>query len=200
MKGPVRLPRSDGRGMLFDIASYARPGSLRRDRLSPGETEQITLTVRRAPEVMVKVLTRGGQDLKAIGRHLSYLNRGGDLDIETDDGERIKGEGVESELLSDWDLELEEVRRRSKLGPPGRPGTTQNGAQAFVLDAAGYVFPEGSGSGQKLCAGGICASASLRDGAAYGRTASACAHASQSNERAGAAAKHPKSDPAPMAI
>jgi len=66
---------------------------------------------------MVKVLTRGGQDLKAIGRHLSYLNRGGDIDIETDDGERIKGEGVESELLSDWDLELEENRRRSKLGP-----------------------------------------------------------------------------------
>jgi hypothetical protein len=66
---------------------------------------------------MVKVLTRGGQDLKAIRRHLSYLNRGGDLEIETDDGERLKGEGVESELLSDWDLELEEHRRRSKLGP-----------------------------------------------------------------------------------
>jgi hypothetical protein len=103
--------------MLFDIASYARPGSLRRDRLSPGEIEQITLTVQRAPEVMVKVLTRGGQDLKAIRRHLSYLNRGGDLEIETDDGERLKGEGVESDLLSDWDLELEEDRRRTKLGP-----------------------------------------------------------------------------------
>jgi hypothetical protein len=46
-----------------------------------------------------------------------YLNRGGDLDIETDDGERMQGEGVESDLVSDWDLELEEDRRRSKLGP-----------------------------------------------------------------------------------
>ena len=113
---PKRLVQLEGRP-LFDLASYARPGSSRRDRLSPEEIGQISLTVRRAPEVMVKVLTRGGQDLKAIRRHLAYLNRGGDLDIETDDGERLKGEGVESDLISDWDLELEEDRRRSKLGP-----------------------------------------------------------------------------------
>src|ERR1700733_527683 len=113
---PKRLIQLEGKP-LFDLASYARPGSSRRDHLSPEEIEQITLTVRRAPEVMVKVLTRGGQDLKAIRRHLSYLNRGGELDIETDDGERIKGEGVDSDLMSNWDLELEEDRRRSKLGP-----------------------------------------------------------------------------------
>jgi predicted transcriptional regulator len=113
---PKRLIRLEG-NPLFDLASYARPGSSRRDHLSPQEIEQISLTVQRAPEVMVKVLTRGGQDLEAVRRHLSYLNRGGDLEIETDDGERLKGERVESDLVSDWDLELEEHRRRSKLGP-----------------------------------------------------------------------------------
>ena len=113
---PKRLVRLEA-DPLFNLWSYARPGSSRRDHLSPEETEQISLTVRRAPEVMVKVLTRGGQDLKSIQRHLSYLNRGGDLEIETDDGERLKGEGVESDLVSNWDLELEEDRRRSKLGP-----------------------------------------------------------------------------------
>ncbi|HTB68030.1 MAG TPA: hypothetical protein VK727_17550 [Steroidobacteraceae bacterium] len=113
---PKRLIRLEGKP-LFDIFSYAREGSSCRDRLSPEEIEQITLTARRAPEVMVKVLTRGGQDLNAIRGHLSYLNRRGNLDIETDDGERLKEEGVESQLLSDWDMELEEVRRRSKLGP-----------------------------------------------------------------------------------
>jgi hypothetical protein len=113
---PKRLVQLEG-NPLFDLASYARPGSSRRDRLSPQETEQISLTVRRAPEVMVKVLNRGGQDLKSVGRHLSYLNRGGELAILTDDGEWLKGEGVESDLVSDWDLELEEDRRRSKLGP-----------------------------------------------------------------------------------
>src|ERR1700722_15948411 len=102
-----RLMRLEGKP-LFDIFSYARQESSWRDRLSPEEIEQITLTARRAPEVRVKVLTGGGQDLKAIRGHLSYLNRGGELDIETDDGERLKGEGVESHLLSEWDMELEE--------------------------------------------------------------------------------------------
>jgi hypothetical protein len=66
---------------------------------------------------MVKVLTRGGQDLKSIQRHLEYLDRKGELDIETDEGERIAGDGVEKDLLEDWDLDLEEDRRRANLGP-----------------------------------------------------------------------------------
>jgi hypothetical protein len=66
---------------------------------------------------MVKVLTHGGQDLKSVQRHLAYLNRKGELDIETDEGDRIAGKGVEKELLEDWDLDLEEDRRRIDLGP-----------------------------------------------------------------------------------
>jgi transposase-like protein len=100
---------------LLDIASYARRGSSRRDYLSQDEIELISRTVRRTPEVMVKVLSRGGHDLKAIGRHLGYLNRGGELDIETDDGQRLSGKGVEKELLEDWDLDLEEHRRKADL-------------------------------------------------------------------------------------
>jgi hypothetical protein len=102
-------------GMLLDIASYARRGPGRRDRLSQDEIELISRTVRRTPEVMVKVLSRGGQDLKAIGRHLGYLNRGGDVEIETDDGQHLSGKGVEKELLEDWDLDLEEHRRKADL-------------------------------------------------------------------------------------
>src|ERR1700683_4753492 len=100
---------------LLDIASYARRGPGRRDRLSPAEIELITRTVRRTPEVMVKVLSRGGQDLKAIGRHLGYLNRGGEVDMETDAGQQLSGKGVEKELLEDWDLDLEEHRRKADL-------------------------------------------------------------------------------------
>ena len=102
-------------GMLLDLASYARRGPGRRDHLSQGEIELISRTVRRTPEVMVKVLSRGGQNLKAIGRHLGYLNRGGEVDIETDDGQHLSGEGVERELLEDWDLDLEEHRRKADL-------------------------------------------------------------------------------------
>lgn len=112
---PKRLTDVGGGRPLLDIASYARRGPGRRDHLSHDETELIERTVRRTPEVMVKVLSRGGQDLKAIGRHLGYLNRGGEVDIETDDGQRLSGNGVEKELLEDWDLDLEEHRRKVDL-------------------------------------------------------------------------------------
>lgn len=48
---------------LLDIASYARRGPGRRDRLSPEEVALISRTVNRTPEVVVKVLTRGGQSM-----------------------------------------------------------------------------------------------------------------------------------------
>jgi len=100
---------------LLDIASYARRGPGRRDHLSPAEVQQIARTVRRTPEVMIKVLSRGGQNLGAVERHLGYLGRSGELDIETDDGHRLQGKGVEKELLEDWDLDLDTYRRRSEL-------------------------------------------------------------------------------------
>jgi hypothetical protein len=107
----------------LDIASYARRGPGRRDHLSPAEIELIDRTVHRTPEVMVKVLTQGGQDLGAVRRHLEYLDRKGELEIETDDGERLSGKGIEREFLEDWDLDVEEDRRRAKLDarPDRRP-------------------------------------------------------------------------------
>jgi predicted transcriptional regulator len=108
---------------LLDIASYARRGPVDRVRLAPEEIQLLNLTVRRTPEVMVKVLTKGGGDLKAVGRHLNYLSRDGAVEIETDDGRRLSGEGVEQELLEDWDLDLEEARRTRELR--ARPGTVR---------------------------------------------------------------------------
>jgi hypothetical protein len=37
------------------------------------------------------------------------------VEIETDDGQRLSGEGVEKELLEDWDLDLEGHRRKADL-------------------------------------------------------------------------------------
>ncbi len=105
---------------LLDIASYTRRGPAERAHLGQEEIQVLSRTVRRTPEVMVKVLTKGGQDLKAVERHLSYLSRDGDVEIETDDGQHLRGEGVEQELLQDWDLDLEEARRTRELR--SRPG------------------------------------------------------------------------------
>ena len=107
-----------GRGWL-DIGSFARRGPGQRDRLSPAEIETITRTVHRTPEVMVKVLNRGGQNLGAVARNLDYLTRKGELEIETDEGERLKGKEAEAELLDDWDLDLDEERRTADLKPRG---------------------------------------------------------------------------------
>jgi predicted transcriptional regulator len=108
---------------LLEIASYARQGPPNRVHLTQEEIHLLSRTVRRTPEVMVKVLTKGGRDLKAVGRHLSYLSRDGEVEIETDDGRRLSGEGVEQELLEDWDLDLEEPRRTTDLR--SRPGIVQ---------------------------------------------------------------------------
>lgn len=113
---PKQLIEVGGKPLL-DIASYGRRGPGRRDHLSPAEIEIIARTVNRTPEVMVKVLTRGGQSLAAVRAHLDYLNRRGELDIETDTGERLAGKGVAKQLLEDWDMDVEAHRRRSELRP-----------------------------------------------------------------------------------
>src|SRR5690606_13191919 len=144
----------DGRALL-DIFSYGRPGPGRRDRLSIAEIDCVRRTVGRAPEVMVKVLSRGGQNLAALRRHVDYLSRRGELEIETDDGERLQGNEVQRKLLDDWDLDLEDRRCRSDLSIPNSrrspklvhkllfsmpPGTPPDKVLAAVRDFAREEF------------------------------------------------------------
>jgi len=92
------------------------PGT--RDRLTGAQIELIRRTVRRAPEVMVKV-TGGGRKLGAVAAHLSYISDQGKLEIETDEGERVSKEGQKA-LLKDWHLELSAGQYREQ--PKARPG------------------------------------------------------------------------------
>lgn len=100
---------------LLDIASYARRGPGRRDRLSPAEIAQIARTVGRVPEAVVKVLPKDSNNLASISRHIGYIGRYGDLEIETDDDERLSGKGIARQLLEDWDLDLDEHRGQTNL-------------------------------------------------------------------------------------
>jgi hypothetical protein len=99
---------------LLNIASHARGGSRAANGLTPAQIEHIRLTVNRAPEVMVKVLSPGSSDLKAVGRHFDYIGRGGDLALESDDGYQLQGR-VGQELIDDWGLDLDELRPQSSL-------------------------------------------------------------------------------------
>lgn len=96
---------------MFDLFSYARRGPAKRDHLTPAEIKQISRTVRRTPEVMVKVLSQGAQTPRAVRRHIDYIGRQGNLELETDDGERIQGRDAGEHLVEDWDLDLESDRR-----------------------------------------------------------------------------------------
>ena len=141
----LRISPLEGRPLL-DIDSFARRGPGRRDRLSPEEVALIGRTVRWTPEVMVKVLAKDSNNLRSVARHLNYIGRQGNLELETDDGDRLQVRDAGQQLVENWDLDLDQDRRDSRLSAGrGRapklvhkimlsmpPGTPANG----VLDAA----------------------------------------------------------------
>jgi hypothetical protein len=74
----------------------------------------------RVPEVMVKV-SGGAKSPGGVIKHVAYIDRQGDLDIETDDGRRLKGDGIEKGLSSDWELEeLSAIGKAPYRGKSGR--------------------------------------------------------------------------------
>lgn len=117
-KRVFRIPKGEP---LLDIVSYG--SSALHDnggRLTPEQVEQIRRTVQRVPEVMVKVLSRASNDLKAAGKHVDYISRYGRLPLEIDDGERTDGRRGKA-LLEEWDLDIDDVRRQAELvGTKGR--------------------------------------------------------------------------------
>ena len=114
---PKRLIDLDKGQPLLDIASYARrgPGA----RWSPQELELITCTARRTPEVMVKV-SGGATSSQGALAHLAYIDRRGQLEIETDQSEIVQGKEAKDTLVEDWELDLCAAESRSPYrGIPG---------------------------------------------------------------------------------
>jgi hypothetical protein len=113
MAKTFRLPKDEP---LLDIASYAR-GAPRGTgaRLTSAQVEHIRRTVQRVPEVVVKVLPRDSNDLKAAGKHLDYIGRYGELELEGEDGERLQGR-IGKALLEEWDVDIDDIRCQATLG------------------------------------------------------------------------------------
>jgi hypothetical protein len=83
--------------------------------LSSEELALIGRTVRRTPEVMVKVLTKDSNSLRSVARHLNYIGRRGELELETDDGGRLQDRDAGRRLVEDWDLDLDKDRKDARL-------------------------------------------------------------------------------------
>src|SRR5690606_8236842 len=63
---------------------------------------------------MVKVLSSGGSDSKAVGRHFDYIGRKGNLTLEGDGGEPLPGR-IGMTLVEEWGLEIDEEMRQGDL-------------------------------------------------------------------------------------
>jgi Relaxase/Mobilisation nuclease domain len=100
---PFRLPSAEP--PFLEVASLGRSGPPGRTRFSPAQIEQIRRTVRKTPEVIVKV-TGGGTNPGTVAAHFVYISRRGKLEIETDEGERIAGTDAQRTFLAAWHLEL----------------------------------------------------------------------------------------------
>jgi hypothetical protein len=95
---------------LLDIASFGRRNP--EAKLTPSEVASIARTARRVPEVMIKV-SGGARTVQGVGAHFDYIGREGLNEIETDMGERLMERGFEKDLMLDWYLDLDVLRRHA---------------------------------------------------------------------------------------
>jgi hypothetical protein len=112
---PKRLVDVRSGPALFNIVSYGRGGPGRSSSLSLGQIELISRTVSRTPEVMVKVLSKDSNNARSIQKHIDYIGRRGNLELETDDGLKLQGRGIGRDLLYDWNLDLESHQREAEF-------------------------------------------------------------------------------------
>jgi hypothetical protein len=117
---PQRVVDLGAQRPLLDIVSYGRRGPGGPHTLTAAQRDHIARTIRRTPEVMVKV-SGGARTVRGVGHHVDYIGREGKLGVETDDEERLQGEGFEKTLLRDWRLDLDAQQARALYsGTPGR--------------------------------------------------------------------------------
>jgi hypothetical protein len=109
----------------LDIASRGRKGPQAPragrplfDPSSPSSMDALRRTLDRAPEVMVKV-TGGGRDSGTAEAHIDYIDRHGELDVLTDDGDTLKGRDVSGFLVKDWKLDTVINQRHRDAPEPG---------------------------------------------------------------------------------
>ncbi|MBB2932017.1 hypothetical protein FHX59_006491 [Paraburkholderia silvatlantica] len=112
---------------------------------------QIARTLRRTPEVMVKITNKAAsaQGMGAVRRHLRYISRNGRVELEDQNGDRIAGVDALRDLTQAWQLGgwgiPENSTRREVfnvlLSMPA--GTDRRAVRDAVRDFAAQEFGDG---------------------------------------------------------
>ena len=110
---PKRVVNLTAQRPSLDLVSYGRrgPGQLR--SLTPSEIAHVSRTIRRVPEVMIKV-SGGARTLAGVRAHLDYISREGHEPVETDEGTVLREKDFGSALVESWDLDLDAQRRHTQ--------------------------------------------------------------------------------------
>lgn len=113
--------------------------------------EQLARTLRRTPEVMIKITNKASsaQGIGAVRRHLRYISRNGQVELEDQNGDRIIGADAVRDLVRIWQLGgwgIPQTSRRREvfnilLSMP--PGTNRQAVCDAARDFATVEFGDG---------------------------------------------------------
>ncbi|MFM0226420.1 relaxase/mobilization nuclease domain-containing protein [Paraburkholderia dipogonis] len=112
---------------------------------------QLARTLRRTPEVMVKITNKASsaQGIGALRRHLRYISRNGQVDLEDQNGDKISGVDALRDLTKTWQFGgwgIPDTSTRREvfnilLSMP--PGTNRQAVRDAARDFAALEFGDG---------------------------------------------------------
>jgi hypothetical protein len=145
------MTRAIAEELAFNFRSRGHYGRTDRTRLTPAQTALVSRTAARTPEVMVKVLSSGATSAKAVGRHIDYVSRKGEVELHADEGEVLQGRSATDALPEDWNLDLEEAGAAARIGKGTRHRPTRLVHKLVFSMPAGTSPKKVLGAVQNLC-------------------------------------------------
>jgi hypothetical protein len=132
----------------WTVFETVKPGRAGRQVTPKIVRRKLLLTVKRTPEVMVKI-TAGGKNIQQVKNHIAYISRNGKVSLEDESGHIYQGTKTAMEVKRDWDrvgyqIPREGARRREAfnivLSMP--PGTNAEAVKSAARAFATKTFPK----------------------------------------------------------
>lgn len=106
---------------------------------------KLVSTVRKAPEVMVKI-SGGGKGMPQVAAHLSYISRNGQVELENENGEVMLGREALRDLRDEWQFgqygipEVGHCKQAFNIVLSMPPGTDRAAVKSAARDFAARQF------------------------------------------------------------